>query len=204
MRGSCLILFLAAVPLAAPADTAAVRQACDDAAAWLAAAPRASLARSEGRFPNPRFSGREHDGCRVELRGTRRADRLNIALQKQFETLGWVQHPEYAADGHDGSAYAYFHRPDLTLCLVSENWHGEADDDPKYKPPEDYRIEVACTHDPTLAGYVTPLEEMERQPKVMRWEPLPVGPPTHLPDGRVLVPAGSVPPPDIKLHHDAK
>lgn len=198
MRGSCLILFLAAAPLAAPADTTAVHQACDDVAAWLAAAPRTKLARYEGRFQNPRFQERQHDGCRIELHGTRRADRLNINLQEPFEARGWVQHPEYAADGHDGSDYAYFHRPELILCLVSENWHEGSDDEPSYTPPEDYRIEVACTHDPTLAGYVTPLEEMERPPRVMRRAPLPAGPPIRLPDGRVLVPAGSVPPPDAK------
>ena len=70
------------------------------------------------------------------------------------------------------------------------------DDDPKYMPPEDYRIEVACTRDPTLAGYVTPLEEMERTPRVTHNPVLPVGPPIRLPDGHILIPAGSVPPPE--------
>lgn len=195
MRWSTLLALVVVSPAIA-ADLPAVRQACDDVASWLAPTPYAHLTRREGRFPNPRFGGREHDGCRVELRGTRRADRLNINLQKPFEARGWVQHPEYAADGHDGSRYAYFHRPDLTLCLVSESWHGDADDDPKYKPPEDYRIEVTCTRDPTLAGYVTPLEAMERTPRVTHNPVLPVGPPIRLPDGRILLPAGSVPSPE--------
>lgn len=195
MRWSTLLALVVVSPAIA-ADLPAVRQACDDVASWLAIAPYAHLTRREGRFPNPRFGEREHDGCRIELRGTRRADRLNINLQKPFEARGWVQHPEYAADGHDGSRYAYFHRPDLTLCLVGESWHGDADDDPKYMPPEDYRIEVACTRDPTLAGYVTPLEEMERTPRVTHNPVLPVGPPIRLPDGRILLPAGSVPPPE--------
>ena len=199
MRRSYPIAFIAALatsPLTAAADVSAVLRACDDIAALLAPTPQAHLTRRDGRFINPRFAGREHDGCRVELRGTRRMDRLNINLQSPFEARGWIQHPEYAADGHDGSAYAYFHRPDLTLCLVSESWHGDANDDPSYKPPEDYRIEVACTHDSTLASYVTPLEEMERQPRVIHRAPLPSGPPIRLPDGRILVPAGSMPSPD--------
>ena len=197
MRWSTLLALVVVSPAIA-ADLPAGRQACDDVAAWLAPTPHAHLTRREGRFPNPRFSGREHDGCRVDLRGTRRADRLKINLQRPLEARGWVQHPEYAADGHDGSSYAYFHRPDLTLCLVSESWHGDADDDPKYIPPEDYRIEVACAHDPTLADYVTPLEKMERAPRVIRHGLPPGGPPIRLPDGRVLVPAGSVLPPDTK------
>lgn len=177
------------------AEAPSFRQTCADVETLLAGVPHATVARRDTRFPNPRFGEREHQGCVVELNGARAADRMGINLLQWFESRGWIGHPEYTADGPDGSAWAVFRRPDLALCLVSETWHGHVDDDPSYQPPEDFRIEVACTHDPTLAGYVTPLEEMERTPRVQRLAPPPGGAPIRLPDGRILVPVGSLPPP---------
>ncbi len=172
------------------------QQACADVETLLAGTPHSTAARRDARFRNPRFGEREHQGCIVELRGARTEDRLRINLFQWFEAHGWIGHPEYAADGTDGSDWAMFHRPELTLCLVSESWHDQLDDEPSPPPPEDFRIEVACTHDPTLAGYVTPQDEMEREPRVIRL-PAPSGTGNiRLPDGRILVPAGSVPPPD--------
>jgi hypothetical protein len=188
------------IALSAPSsngDTPAFQRACADVETLLAGTPRATVARRDARFPNPRFGEREHQGCVVELRGTRTEDRLRINLFQWFEAHGWVGHPEYAADGTDGSDWAMFHRPDLTLCLVSESWHDQSDDEPAPPPPEDFSIDVACTHDSTLAGYVTPLEEMERAPRVIRHSAPPQGGNIRLPDGRILVPAGSVPPPEL-------
>ena len=177
-------------------DTMDFQQACTDVKTLLAGTPHSTVARRDARFPNPRFGEREHQGCVIELRGTRTEDRLRINLLQWFEAHGWIGHPEYAADGTDGSDWAMFHRPELTLCLVSESWHDQLDDEPSPPPPEDFRIDVACTHDPTLAGFVTPLEEMEHAPRVIRYSTPPGSGKIRLPDGRILVPAGSVPPPD--------
>ncbi len=111
----------------------------------LADFPTLVLNRLEGEVQDYR-TGEKGQGCRVEMKGSAAAFRESgppdVALREQFAGLGWAEDYEYAADGPDGSAFAFRNGP--VLCVFRAHWDGGDDSDPSYVPEDRYDIEVDC------------------------------------------------------------
>ena len=86
------------------------------------------------------------DGCRVIIHGSMKAlgkkalptDRLGDTLEKQ----GWIQMPEFSADGHDGTSFAY--KRANVACVIHGEWDGRSDDEPDAPLADPYRVTVLC------------------------------------------------------------
>ena len=85
-------------------------------------------------------------GCRVEMKGSavafRESGEPDLALRRQFAESGWTEDYDYAADGPDGSAFAF--RNGRVLCVFRAHWDGGDDSDPTYVPEDRYDLEVDC------------------------------------------------------------
>jgi len=121
------------------------RAGCSIVERILAEFPTNAVDRSEGEVRDYR-TGRAGPGCRVEMRGSAAAfqegDPPDVALREKFAELGWTEDLAYAADGPDGSAFAF--RKGVALCVFRAHWDGGDDSDPTYVPEDRYDIEVDC------------------------------------------------------------
>lgn len=121
------------------------RSGCDLAAQILSDFPSASMIRSEGEVEDYR-TGRTGQGCRVEMKGSAAAFREtgepDVALREKFAGSSWTEDYAYAADGPDGSAFAFRNGP--VLCVFRAHWDGGDDSDPTYVPDDRYDVEVDC------------------------------------------------------------
>jgi hypothetical protein len=127
---------------AVPADAVA---ACTAAYNVGANTPGTRMQRSNGSFREEMVTA-PIDGCRVIIDGSMKAlgkqrlptDRLSDLLEKQ----GWIQLPEFSADGHDGTAFAY--KRATAACVIRGEWDGGSDDDPDAPLADPYRVTVVC------------------------------------------------------------
>jgi hypothetical protein len=91
-------------------------------------------------------TGQTGQGCRVEMKGSaaafRESGEPDIALRERFAASSWTEDYTYAADGPDGSAFAFRKGP--VLCVFRAFWDGGDDSDPAYVPDDRYDVEVAC------------------------------------------------------------
>jgi hypothetical protein len=121
------------------------RSGCDLATQILAEFPSVSLTLSEGEVEDYR-TGRSGQGCRVEMKGSavafRESGQPDIALRERFAASNWTEDYSYAADGPDGSAFAFRNGP--VLCVFRAHWDGGDDSDPTYVPDDRYDVEVDC------------------------------------------------------------
>lgn len=118
---------------------------CENVARVLAEFPTRAVDRSQGDVRDYR-TGEVGRGCRVEMKGSaatfREIGEPDIALRERFARLGWSEDYEYAADGPDGSAFAF--RNGSVLCVFWAHWDGGDDNDPSYVPDDRYDMEVDC------------------------------------------------------------
>ncbi|MGD8699295.1 MAG: hypothetical protein PVJ43_08400 [Gemmatimonadales bacterium] len=133
----------------AQAGDLGARQAADDGCSTVARIligfPTLEIDSTEGEVRDYR-TGRTGPGCRVEMKGSAAAveesDAPDVALREKFAELGWTEDYAYAADGSDGSAFAF--RKGSALCVFQAHWDGGDDSDPTYVPEDRYEIEVDC------------------------------------------------------------
>ena len=136
---------------AVPADIAA---ACDAAYSVGAKTAGTKMQRSTGSFRDEMVAS-PIDGCRVIIHGSMKAlgkqalptDRLGDTLEKQ----AWVQMPEFSADGHDGTSFAY--KRANVACVIHGEWDGGSDDEPDAPLADRYRVTVLCGN---AAAFVRP------------------------------------------------
>lgn len=121
------------------------RSGCDLATEILADFPSDSMTLSEGEVEDYR-TGQAGRGCRVEMKGSaaafRESGEPDVALRERFAAPNWTEDYAYAADGPDGSAFAFRKGP--VLCVFRAFWDGGDDSDPTYVPADRYDVEVAC------------------------------------------------------------
>lgn len=123
-----------------------VHAACDIADAIAAETPGVSTGRSNGWFDDDAV-GQPVAGCRLVVTGSfARAGQGGDAatrLRRAFPARGWQEIPEYAADGKDGTRFA-FRKADVA-CLFHGEWNGGADGEPEIPGEDWYKMSVLCT-----------------------------------------------------------
>ena len=154
MHHGCVRRFAAGVALLIPAVLAAqgrapvppaAASACTTAYNVGARTPGTKLERVTGSFRDDMLAA-PLAGCRVIIDGSMKAlgqvpiptDRLSDTLDKE----GWLQLPEFSADGHDGTSFAY--RRNNVACLIQGQWDGGSDDQPDAQLADPYRVTVTC------------------------------------------------------------
>lgn len=139
---------LAAVTLQAPPRTVSseVRAACDAAYAAAARTAGVSIERRTGTFRDETFRDAVF-GCGLVISGSfARADTTGDAalrLRQDFSARAWQEMAAYAADGTDGTSFAF--RKAGVACLVRGTWNGGAADDPRTPPQDWYTVALFCT-----------------------------------------------------------
>jgi hypothetical protein len=123
-----------------------VRAACDMADAIAADTPGVSVARRSGLFADDAVE-QPVAGCRLVVTGSfSRAGQggdASTRLHQAFSARGWQEIPEYAADGKDGTRFA-FRKADVA-CLFHGEWNGGADGEPEIPGEDWYKVSVLCT-----------------------------------------------------------
>ena len=129
-------------PVTVPAD---VRAACDFVNKVIAKTPGIKVRRSNGSFPLEMLKA-PVTGCRVDIDGSMKRlgneDVPSEQLAAAFEAQAWRQLPEFSADGHDGTIFAY--AKGTAACLTSGEWDGGSDDEPHAPLADPYRVTVTC------------------------------------------------------------
>jgi hypothetical protein len=128
-----------------PVPTGA-RAACDIADAIAAKTPGVTVRRNAGVFDDDAVE-EPVVGCQLVLTGSFiRAGQGGDAatrLRQAFPARGWQEIPEYAADGKDGTRFA-FRKADVA-CLFHGDWNGGADGEPEIPREDWYKVSVLCT-----------------------------------------------------------
>lgn len=148
-----LIVPLAVAAQRAPAVPADVRAACDDAFAIVAKTGGVTTRRSTGAFNDETFRA-PISGCRITIDGSFKkaapsggaAERLRNA----FETRQWQELPDFSADGHDGTSFAF--RKGGVACFARGEWDGGADDEPEIPAADPYKVVVICGRAAAFVG----------------------------------------------------
>jgi hypothetical protein len=85
-------------------------------------------------------------GCGITITGSfKRAAATGAAaerLHQAFESRKWQELPEFSADGHDGTSFAF--RKGDAACFVRGEWDGGADDEPEIPAADPYKVIVVC------------------------------------------------------------
>ena len=95
------------------------------------------------------LSETEQSECHVEASGRFSAlegDNPTEPVRKKFEAMGWKEQLQLAADGPDGTSFAF--RKSQVLCQFRGAWDGGDDSDPDYEPSDEYRISATCVRSP--------------------------------------------------------
>ena len=125
-----------------PAD---VRTACDTAYAIVTKTQGIKTRRSTGSFNDETFRA-PIPGCRIEIDGSFKKAEKSGAAADNFRTAlengGWTELPEFSADGHDGTSFAF--RKDDVACFARGSWEGGSDDEPEVPPSDPYKVTVIC------------------------------------------------------------
>jgi hypothetical protein len=125
-----------------------VLRACDLVAEIATRAKGVATTRSIGPFDDER-EGRARLGCSVSLAGSTAAlgaspNPLEL-LREQFAARGWLEDRDHAADGPDGTMFAFVR--DGVICIFRGRWDGGDDSDPSYKPDDAYEGAAHCAAD---------------------------------------------------------
>ena len=88
----------------------------------------------------------ERNGCTISVAGSFAAllggkDVFDL-WRDAFAARGWQEQPEYAADGPDGTAFAFASRG--VLCLFQGRWDGGDDAEPDAPRDDAYRGSASC------------------------------------------------------------
>jgi len=122
-----------------------VRAACDTAFAIVSKTQGIKTRRATGTFNDETFRA-PIPGCRIDIDGSfAKAKNGGAAaenLRQGFDARGWTELPEFSADGHDGTSYAY--RKDAVACFARGTWDGGADDQPEIPAADPYKVHVIC------------------------------------------------------------
>jgi len=123
--------------------------ACDMADAVAAATPGATVRRDTGTFPDDALRV-PAQGCHLAISGSFSAAPSEgdaaSRLREGFAAHGWHEMLSYAADGKDGTAFAF--RKGEVGCLVRGSWNGGADGEPPVERGDAYVVSVLCTSPP--------------------------------------------------------
>jgi hypothetical protein len=145
MRALILAVVVGMATVGAVAAQQDAEAGCAAVERILADFPTLAIGRSDGEVHDYR-TGEAGLGCRVEMKGSaaafRESGQPDVALREEFAKLGWTEDLAYAADGPDGSAFAFRSGP--VRCFFRAHWDGGDDSDPTYVPEDRYEIEVDC------------------------------------------------------------
>ena len=123
----------------------AVHELCGTIAEFLASLPGAEIRKSDGQN-NEYLSETRLSVCYVQAFGHLSAlegeDPAEL-VRNQFQPLGWKEELRFAADGPDGTSFAF--RKGQVLCQFQGAWDGGDDSDPGYEPSDEYRVSATCT-----------------------------------------------------------
>ena len=162
MRSTVMVL-AAMVAFALPVSIRAQRGAAlSKAAAGACDAIHAAIAKTPG-IKERRRTGSFGDealrapiaSCRIDLEGSfKQLGKTPLPtdrLAEYFERQTWDQLPEFSADGHDGTSFAY--SKGGAACLVRGQWDGGSDDDPDAPTGDAFTVMVLCGN---AADFVRP------------------------------------------------
>jgi len=129
-------------------DTAispAVRRACDVLKSVVSSTAGASVtSRDHWSADDARPSPAR--GCGLDVSGSFAAARASgdavTRVRNTLVSMGWIELPDYAADGKDGPALAY--RAGRVACFVRGAWDGGTDDEPAVEGEDWYKAWVFC------------------------------------------------------------
>lgn len=140
-------------PVSIPAG---VRAACDFVNKVIAKTPGIKVRRSTGSFPLE-MAKAPITGCQVDVEGSmKRLGQRSLPtdqLAAAFEAQAWTELPDFSADGHDGTIFAY--AKGSAACVTSGEWDGGSDDEPDAVLADPYRVTVTCGN---AAAFVRPEE----------------------------------------------
>lgn len=162
-RGSWALALLLAFPVARgyadqelprkPPDlrplSGEVQAACDLAYQAAAETPGVTIQRDTGVFSDQPVEP-PAPGCRLVIDGsfaqaggaTPAVDRL----AERFSADAWEEIAEYAADGKDGTAFAF--RKSEVVCHIRGEWNGGSDGEPELPAEDWYKVTVLCSAAP--------------------------------------------------------
>jgi len=144
--------FAAGVALIVPLTIAAqgavppdVRAACDQAFAIVTKTAGVKTRRSNGSFNDETFRA-PIAGCGIRINGSfKKAEKTGAAaerLRDAFESWRWQELPDFSADGHDGTSFAF--QKDEVACFARGEWDGGTDDEPEIPAADPYKVTVIC------------------------------------------------------------
>lgn len=140
-----VVMMLTFAATAQPALPADVRAACDRAFAIVAKTKGIKTRRANGSFNDETFRA-PIPGCRIEIDGSFKKAGDGGAAAENFrdalEKGGWTELPEFSADGHDGTSFAF--RKDDIACFARGTWDGGSDDEPEIPPADPYKVTIIC------------------------------------------------------------
>jgi hypothetical protein len=132
--------------------------ACDSVEALmkrtLTRKPHPTVSHANGVAVDFGFGGPPRRGC--ELKASGKFDRTPVdsaapptqtqdepsTLGDGFQRAGWVNLPNYQADGPDGEDEGW--RSKETTCVMRWSWDGGDDGDSTYVPSDDWDLDVGC------------------------------------------------------------
>lgn len=86
-------------------------------------------------------------GCGLAISGSfSKAEETGDAaarLHREFAAHGWEEMAAYAADGKDGTSFAF--KKAHVACLARGAWNGGADDEPEATEQDSYTVTLFCT-----------------------------------------------------------
>ena len=137
------LAFLSWMPTGARAQVGA--EACRDLAELVAQVPSLVLSDTDTVVYDDR-RGRTSPGCMLRMQGRPSAmsDATNPdeLLRQALAERGWQEDLSYAADGPDGTAFAFAHG--TVRCMIRAAWDGGDDADPTYMPEDRYELVIGC------------------------------------------------------------
>ena len=122
-----------------------VHELCEKLTKFLASLPGAEVRKSPGQG-NDYLSGVQQSRCHVRTFGrfsALKGDNPGELVRNKFQAMGWKEELRFAADGPDGTSFAF--RRDPLWCQIRGAWDGGDDSDPGYEPSDEYIISVTCT-----------------------------------------------------------
>jgi len=123
----------------------AVHKLCGTIAEALASLPGAEIRKSDGQ-DNDYLSETQQSVCHVRASGrfsALKGDNPGELVRNKFQAMGWKEELHFAADGPDGTSFAF--RKGQMFCQFQGAWDGGDDSDPGYEPSDEYRVSATCT-----------------------------------------------------------
>lgn len=129
-------------PVGLPAD---VRAACDSVHSLIIKTPGIKARRTSGTLADEMLRA-PVAGCKIDIDGSMKALGKATAptdgISQYLDAQQWTDVPEFSADGHDGTTFAY--RKSGVACLVRGQWDGGSDDEPDAPAADPYQVLVLC------------------------------------------------------------